>query len=270
MWRAKRWPLLFSFGAALVSTGVMAAVAASAGFGGSDLMAAFSVAAAVAFGVVCVSSSVWLARALWAENRPRWHAIAYGLGLVGVAVALPALALGLLGVAFAALGSLASIVLLALALWPILKELPPIPELLPLVAALELEATNEGWVGQDLFVGRRGQLTLDMPFSEPIPGLFAIKRGQGATATRPLLGDAVLDSTLELALPQPLQHLTQDPSLLLEAVHGAEAEVSEHGISLNRQLDKAALRANPSAAREQVLAEIRAIRKLFDVLQSGV
>lgn len=113
-----------------------------------------------------------------------------------------------------------------------------------------------------LHAQRRPLLTLKMPFPTRIPGLFASKRVQGVPATRPLLGDAVLDSTLELALPDSLMHLSQEPSLLLQAVHGAQAQVNEDGISLNRQLDKAAFRANPQAAMAQVQEELAAIAAL--------
>jgi hypothetical protein len=268
MWRAKRWRLLFEFGAALLSTGLVAGLALAIGHDDSALLEGISLVAMCCFVVVCLSSPTWLAITLWGEQRPRWHALGYAAGLVACSIALPLGLMVSVGVGFAPLGILASMVLLALAVWPLLKGLPPVPELIPLATALDLEPTKEGWRGADLFLSKRGHLTLDLPFGTPISGLFAAKRGQQSQGLR-LLGDPVLDNLLELALPEPLQHMAQEPTLLLEAVHGAKARVDKDGISLNQHLDKVAFRSDPRGERDRVLNEIRAIRALHTALQSA-
>lgn len=273
IWRAERWPMLFRLGLGIV---LMAATGALAGFAGSGMGGAnpemlFSfVMGAVMIGFVgiCLSSPLWLALTLWGEGRPKWHSLGYALLLLLAGGIAPVLLTGLVGVSFGALGLVISVIALFFASWPILKRLPPIPELYPLVEALQLQPTNEGWRGSGVFLSRRGQLTLDLHFGTPIPGLFAAKRGQNAQAgEHPLLGDAVLDSTLELALPSAFQHLVEEPSLLLEAVHGAQAQVSESGLHINRQLDKAAFKADPYGSRDRVLRELEAAEALFDALE---
>lgn len=269
MWRAKRWRLLFEFGAALLSTGLVAGLALAIVHDDSMLLEGVSLLAMWCFVLVCLSSPTWPAITLWGERRPRWHSLGYAAGLVACSIALP---LGLtvsVGVAFAPLGALASMGLLALAVRPLLSVLPPVPELIPLATALDLEPTKEGWRGADLFLSKRGHLTLDLPFGAPIPGLFVAKRGPHSQGLR-LLGDPVLDNLLELALPETLQHLVREPTLLLEAVHGAKARVDKDGISLNQHLDKTAFRSDPRRERDRILEEIRSIRALHASLQSAV
>lgn len=272
-WRAERWPMLFRLGLGIVLTAATGALFGFAGSGltGMDTQMLFSfVMGAVMIGFVgiCLSSPIWLALTLWGEGRPKWHSVGYALLLLLAGAIMPFLLTALVGISIGGLGLLVSVVALFFAAWPILKQLPPVPELYPLVDALDLEPTNEGWTGSGVFLSRRGQLTLDLHFSAHIPGLFAAKRGQLAQASaHPLLGDAVLDSTLELALPGAFQHLADEPTLLLEAVHGAQAHVSESGLCINRQLDKAAFKADPYGSRDRVLRELEAAEALFDALE---
>ena len=255
IWRAKRWPLLLFLRLGVVLT--------------SGVAAAFtSEVAWVGFFGVCLSSPLWMALTLWGKGRSRWVPLAYGLALTLAGVVVPTLLTLFVGVHLGSLGLVISVIALFFGSWPILKQIPPIPELLPLVEALQLERSNEGWRGADVYLGRRGQLTLDLPFSAAIPGLFARKRGQIAASGHPLLGDPVLDSTLELALPSGFASLSLDPTLLLEAVHGAQVQVSESGLSLNRQLDGAAFKADPTASRDRVLRELESARELYDMLQA--
>lgn len=275
VWRAKRWRLLYFLGLGIVLT---AGVGTALAFGGALLEGApsqaappywFTTAAAlVGFLGICLSSPLWMALTLWGEGRSRWAALGYGLALTLAGVLVPTLLTALVGVHLGGLGLVISVIALFFGSWPILKQIPPIPELLPLVEALQLEPTNEGWRGADVYLGRRGQLTLDLPFRAPIPGLFARKRGQLGPSEHPLLGDAVLDSTLELALPSAFSHLTQDPALLLEAVHGAQVEVGETGLHLKRQLDRAAFKADPWGSRDRVLRELESAQELYDILQA--
>jgi hypothetical protein len=268
IWRAKRWPMLFLLGLSMVGSAAIAAgsLAIQAPF--PDLAQFVGASAMISFVGICLSSPLWLALTLWGEGRPKWHLLGYAMLLLSVGGIVPVLLTALVGVSIGALGLVVSAVAMFFTAWPILKQLPPIPELYPLVEALDLQPTNEGWRGSGVFVSRRGQLTLDLHFSAPIPGLFAAKRGHSAQASEhPLLGDAVLDSTLELALPSVFQHLVDEPSLLLEAVHGAQAHVSESGLRINRQLDKAAFKADPYGSRDRVLRELEAAEALFDALE---
>lgn len=150
---------------------------------------------------------------------------------------------------------------------PFLLALPPVPELEDLAADLGLEAKAHGWQGGGIALSRKGRLTLELSFPQEIPGLYATTRGQHSAL--PLLGDAVLDHTLELSLPEHLGTLQEEPALLLEAVHGAGARVDGHGIHLSRALDTKAFRDAPDQAREQVLAQVQAIRRLFAALTQG-
>lgn len=143
---------------------------------------------------------------------------------------------------------------------PLLHALLPVPELQDLAASMGLYPTWMGWRGNEITLTRQGRLKLSIVFPASIPGLFAAKRGQRSTL--PLLGDAVLDQTLELSLPGGLAQLAERPALLLEAVHGAGARVTPKGISMDRTLDKAAIRADPRALFAQVLSEVHAVRAL--------
>lgn len=265
---SKRWPMLMVSGGAVCVPALLAFAAIVLPPTGSEYTEALILFPVATFAMVSLSAPMWPALAFWRQERPLWQLIAYGFALVLVALGLPLLSLSLLGMGAGLVVNLGAAALLALCCWPLIKVLPPLPELLPLVQALQLEAENDGWRGDGVFIGRRGQLTLSIPFATPIPGLFATKRGQSSKAqSRPLLGDAVLDSTLELSLPESLAHLAEQPALLLEAVHGAQAQVSEHAVSLNRQLDKDAFKADPYGARDQILSELHAVRELAQRLQ---
>lgn len=262
--RAKRWPLLAALGGAIVASGVLAFVTASLGFGAARSVEILGVAAGATFMGICLSAPSWLALVLWSRNGPTWRPVLYAVALVLCGAGLPLLSLGLFGVSTGALGLFLGVIVMAIAAWPLLRVLPPIPELLPLAEALKLLPDNQGWSGPGLYLSRRGQLHIQLPFSAEIPGLFATKRGPKATL--PLLGDAVLDNTLELRLPQDLRGLAEAPTLLLEAVHGAQATVEPGGVTMNRALDTAAFKADPKGSLDRVLAEVQAIRALHAAL----
>ena len=222
---------------------------------------------AIGCALLVLSSPLWLASKTLAGRVGRWQtAVAMNLsrlGLIGAALLplspdflaeFPTLTFGPPALALAA--SL-----------PLLLLLTPLPELEVLAADLGLVKTFKGWELEGISLSRRGVLRAELPFSTPIPGLFAHRRGQAAQSTHPLLGDPVLDSALELALPAAYQGLAQDPSLLLAAVHGAQAQVNEEGLSIKRQLDSAAFRADPIAASQEVLQELESARALHRAIE---
>lgn len=223
----------------------------------------------VSIGVlICLFSPLWLAAKLLQPRIGTWKTGgAILLALHGICAPMLLLVLGGAG----SIGGsgippwlialpIGLVIFALLAVLPLLYALPPIPELEPLAADLGLTKTFKGWQGNGIFLSRRGALRMQLDFSSPIPGLYAAKRGQSSTL--PLLGDAVLDQTLELSLPKDQAALAQEPSLLLEAIHGAGAQLSPSGLSLTRKLDRARFKADPQGNKERVLSELRSVRAL--------
>ncbi len=198
---------------------------------------------------------------------------AAGLLFVGAAGALgPAIGLSLKG-EIGPLGALLEHSLQTLpfvlcsivAMLPLLWALPPHPELEALAQRLGLQRRWWGWEGEDLRLSRRGLLSLDLHFQKEIPGLHAAKRGQHSTL--PLLGDPVLDNTLELSLPQGLGEILQDPTQLLEAVHGAGAVLTPQGLHMEQQVAKL-LREDTARQAARIHAQIVAARALHREIEA--
>ncbi len=227
----------------------------------------------VSIGVlICLFSPLWLAAKLLQPRIGTWKTGgATLLALHGLCAPMLLLVLGGAGTVggtgippWLIAIPLGLVLLALLSVLPLLYALPPIPELEPLAADLGLTKTFRGWQGDGIFLSRRGALRMQLDFATPIPGLYAAKRGQ--SATRPLLGDAVLDQTLELSIPDDHMGLIQEPALLLEAVHGAGAVFSAQGARLERRLDTKAWKRDPEGQCAQVQAELNAVRALFQSL----
>lgn len=152
-----------------------------------------------------------------------------------------------------------------LAAAPALLVLPPNPEIEALARRLGMKPGLLGWQAGGLTLSRRGRLKLKRLFKAPIAGLFAAPRTQ--KSSRPLLGNVVLDQTLELSLPPELQGLIQAPGLLMEAVHGSGAVLSAQGLNLDRRLDRGTLRADPEGQAENIAQQLRSLDELYALLE---